>query len=125
MAGPPSHDTTNFTIQDLLYHSLAASTHFPASAATFVNVQAAAVPQDSAVSHDTTFSSQAHWQMTHTIDMPRDDYYDEDTDKSNSSEDDEANAPIKTADGKWRCGWFDKKKQTRCDKVRKRMCDLT
>jgi hypothetical protein len=118
MAGPPSHDTTNPTIQDLLHHSLGTSTHFPASAA-FVNVQAAAVPQDS-----TLYYSQAQ-EMSHSIDMPRDDYYDDDTDKSNNSEDDEANAPINTADGEWRCGWFDKKKHTRCDKTWMRMCDLT
>jgi hypothetical protein len=124
MAGPPSHDTTNPTTQDLLNHSLGTPTHFLASAAMFANAQAAAVPQDSADSYDTTSYSQAQ-EMTHSIDMPRDDYYDEDTDKSNTSEDDEANAPIKTADGKWRCGWFDKKKKTRCDKIRMRMCDLT
>ena len=101
MAGPLPHDTTNPTIQDLLHHSFGTSTHLPASAAT-----------------------QAQ-EMTHSTDMPREDYSAEDTDRSNNSEDDEANAPFKTADGKWRCGWFDKKKQTRCDKVWTRMCDLT
>lgn len=125
MAGPSSHATTNLPIQNLLNLPLETSIHLPTCAATSVDVQAAAFHQDSADSYYTAFYSQTQ-AMTDSTDTRTDDYYDdEDTDKSNNSEDNEANAPIKTTDGKWRCGWFDKKKKSTCDKTWVKMCDLT
>jgi hypothetical protein len=123
MSAPLSHDldATNLSIQNLVSLHTETSTDFSASAATAtsVDVQATAFPQYPA------FCFQPH-EMTDAADtLTGDDYCDDDTDKSNNSEDNEANTPFKTPDGLWCCGWLDSKKKTRCVETRPRMCDMT
>ena len=120
----PSQDTTNTPTQDLLGLSLEISTHLTANAATFVNAQAAAVAPDLADSYNTTFYSQPG-EATDFADTLTDDYDDENTDQSSNNNEIEANSPVKTADGRWLCGWFDKKKNTRCDTTHDRRCEMT
>jgi hypothetical protein len=114
MAGFSSYEATYTPDQAFPNMPMEESTYRPTATAAPVHMEAAATTHDMAASYDAPLHAQ-----------PIEVNSDEDPEESNNSEDNEINAPSRTDDGKWCCGWFDFVTGTRCNKTWRRECDLT